>query len=94
MEGRKKDKYLGTLRDIGVEDENLLIPFVAETTGRLGPAAEAFLKRLEVLPPLGNAAEDSAKKKVQWFRRRCLFAILSYSGKIAEQAMRHRLELA
>ena len=90
MEGVKRRKYVPILEAIGVNDPELLIPFVLESSGRIGPSAETFLQLLERLPSYNGS---NPKSLVQFFRRRCLITTLSYGAALIDKGMQNEIQV-
>ena len=89
MANVKRRKYLPILESIGVNEPELLIPFVLESSGRLGPNAEAFLQKLEKVPSYNGSDPMSL---VHFFRRRCLITTLSYGGALVEKGWQNEVD--
>ena len=90
MANVKRRKYLPILESIGVNEPELLIPFVLESSGRLGPNAEAFLQKLEKVPSYNGSDPMSL---VHFFRRRCLITTLSYGGALVEKGWQNEIQV-
>lgn len=70
-EQRKRERYEATLRAMNVDPQTAFVPFVLEATGRLGPAAAAFLAAMEG-DARGFHGRDAVnvKSETRFFRRK------------------------
>ncbi len=69
----KRVQYRHTLDTLGLR-EDVLVPFVVEATGRLGPAAQAFLDRLDALP--GRRGQVDMASTVRFMVRSIVTCVL------------------